>query len=123
MKSINEKLLDAYYNNDLSKMEKYLKQGASPSQSEDALFTMAACSGEYDVLKLLIQYDKDKHIIENKQIMGLAALYNHTNCIKLLLGNGVNPNDFVNTTIYDEIKDIKVDIDITGNITHEIDSY
>lgn len=105
MGELNKKLLNAYYDNDLKKMEKYLIKGADSSYNNDAIFTMAVCFGRVDVLNLLIKYNVQR-IKENHQIIGLACAYNQIDCIKLLV-NYVDLDDFKYYDTYETIKKIK----------------
>ena len=103
METLYKKLYDAYQDGDLTRMEKYLKRGVPPSYSDDALFTMSACSGDYDALKLLLSYDKEDRVNKNREIMGLACVFCHYDCVDLL-SKYVDIEKFKYTTAYETIK-------------------
>jgi hypothetical protein len=57
---------------------------------------MASSSGELSVLQLLCKHQSDR-VTKNHEIIGLACLYRHADCVKLL-ERYINKDDFKDTT-------------------------
>lgn len=97
MNYINEKLLFAFGNGNLSKMNKYLLLGANPTINDGFIYKYSVMCNNTDVLLLLLQFNKE-YVNENDDIIITACTYNSVECIKIL-SKIINKQQFEKTDI------------------------
>lgn len=101
MDSLDEKLMIAYDNNNITKMKKYLKYGANPHVNNSTLFYESIVDNKFDALLLLLSYDTTKS--DMHQIIRYACLNNNTQCLKELL-KYTDLNEFKQTDTFEFIR-------------------
>jgi len=111
MDYINDRVLDAFNNDDFEKIEKYLLLGADPCVGDGQLLRYAVINNNDNLLSLLLidksEYtEKNKKIVKgNKNIVNLACSYNSINCVNKLY-KYIDINDFTGTNTLKMLNEI-----------------
>lgn len=103
MDTLNDKLLTAYDNNDVIKMEKYLNYGANPHVNDSTLFFEAIIENKPHILRILVSHDTSQKNMH--QIIRYACLNNKTECVKILL-NFINLDEYKQTDTLDYVHEL-----------------
>ena len=103
-KNINNKLYDAFMNDDYTKMNKYLSNGANPNIYDNKLYKYAVSNDDIDLLKLLLKYN-ESCIFDDKSIVTLACAYNAVDCLHNL-NTIINLENYKKTATYTILKRI-----------------
>lgn len=105
MKDIDKELMDAYAY-DKSKIPTLLAQGADPRVEEDVLYYYAGQQGEFDVLEELLDRNVEPMFVDHNMV-ARVAIHGQSNCLALLLLNGLDIGEYAHTTIYDMLSRIR----------------
>lgn len=93
---MNDKLYNAFIEDDYIKIDKYLSKGADPTIYDNKLYKYAAANDDIDLLIILFKYNK---CIKDKGIVSIACSFNSQKCIKYMLSY-INIEDYKRTAIY-----------------------
>ena len=92
---VDSEIEHAAWHNEVKVIEKYLENGGNPNGETriGTLLHIAAAGGNYEVAKLLIEYDADVNAKcrTGRSPLHDAALFGHLNIVKLLIENGADP--------------------------------
>jgi hypothetical protein len=108
-----DNMLDASLKSDKDLLSKILKFAEDNSITLDLciddglLGVLAAKKGNYEVLEILCNYDKNLIPTYGVEMLGYAASNDQINCIKFLLGKGTNPIKLKDTTAYHNYQEVE----------------